>query len=75
MLTSNFYPQTFFSIVKNLFQLALNKKIEDIATEISVLNGHKYSIDTVGVTISHRLVIDTTGVTKNHMLVTDTAGW
>ena len=48
---------------------------EDIATEKSVaLKGHKYVIDTVGVTKSHRLVIDTVGVSKSHRLVIDTAG-
>ena len=46
---------------------------EDIATEKSVaLKGHKYVIDTTGVTKSHRLVIDTAGVTKSHTLVIDT---
>ena len=50
-------------------------KAEDIATEKSVaLKGHKYVIDTTGVTKSHRLVIDTVGVTKSHRLVIDTAG-
>ena len=49
-------------------------KAEDIATEKSVaLKGHKYVIDTVGVTKSHRLVVDTAGVTKSHTLVIDTA--
>ena len=48
---------------------------EDIATENSVaLKGHKYSIDTIGVTISHGLVIDTVGVNKSHRLAIDTAG-
>ena len=49
-------------------------KAEDIATEKSVaLKGHKYVIDTAGVTKSHKLVIDTAGVTKSHTLVIDTA--
>ena len=52
--------------------LILLSKAEDIATEKSVaLKGHKYVIDTAGVTKSHRLVI---GVTKSHRLVIDTAG-
>ena len=48
-------------------------KAEDIATEkLVALKGHKYVIDTAGVTKSHRLVIETAGVTKNHTLVVDT---
>ena len=38
------------------------------------LKGHKYVIDTAGVTKSHKLVIDTVGVTESYKLVIDTAG-
>ena len=48
-------------------------KAEDIASEKSVaLKGHKYVIDTIGVTKRHRLVIHTAGVTKSRPLVIDT---
>ena len=46
---------------------------EDIGTKKSVaLKGHKYVVDTTGVSRSHRLVIDTAGVTKSHTLVITT---
>ena len=65
-------PHTNGTIISFLFDQS--KKVEDIATEKSVaLKGHKYVIDTAGITKSHRLVIDTAGVTKSHTLVIDTA--
>ena len=48
---------------------------EDITTKkLVALKGHKYVIDTTGVSKSHRLVIDTAGVTKSHTLVITTGG-